>query len=70
VAPPVAPPTVQRAASPVAIATPSASEQPRELSVTRFSTRDYTYVQREIRRILLLASAIFVVIVVLSFFLP
>lgn len=56
-APPVAGPTVSH-------------EPPRERSVTRFTTRDYSYVRRELQRIVLLAGAIFILIVVLSFFLP
>jgi len=54
---------------PVAVAA-QAPERARETSVTRFSARDYTYVRRELVRIALLASAIVVAIIVLSFFLP
>jgi hypothetical protein len=43
---------------------------PRERTISRFTARDYTYVRRELVRIVLLASAIFVLIVILSFFLP
>ena len=68
--PPVAAPATRVSAPPVPVASPEGLEPAREPSVTRFSTRDYTYVRREIRRIILLASAILVTIVVLSFFLP
>lgn len=68
--PPVGAPPVRPTAPPVAVAAPGAAEPARERSVTRFSTRDYTYVRREIRRIVLLAGVILVLIVVLSFFLP
>jgi hypothetical protein len=70
VAPPVAIPPVRPTAPPVAVATAGAPEHADERSVTRFSTRDYSYVRREIQRIVLLASAILILIVVLSFFLP
>ncbi len=63
-------PPVRPTAPPLAIATPGASEHAGERSVTRFSTHDYSYVRREIQRIVLLAGAILVLIVVLSFFLP
>ncbi len=51
-------------------ATPAARRDSREASITRFTSRDYTYVKREFRRIVILASAIIITIVVLSFFLP
>lgn len=72
--PPMPPPVATPAAQPVkpqaVAATPSAPERADEPSVTRFSTRDYSYVQRELQRIALLATAIIVVIIVLSFFFP
>jgi hypothetical protein len=49
---------------------PAAPEAPRERPTSRAPTRDYSYVRREIQRIALLAAAILIVIVVLSFFLP
>lgn len=54
------------------VATQQAAETPseREPSVTRFSAHDYTYVRRELQRIVILAAAIIIAIVVLSFFLP
>ena len=72
---PVAPavgaaPPVRPVAAPVAATTPGVAPRPREASAPRFSARDYSYVRREIRRILVLATAIIIVIVVLSFFLP
>ncbi len=59
-------PVVGRGAAPP----PSTGEAPRERSISRFSARDYSYVRRELLRIAVLAVAIFVLIVVLSFFLP
>lgn len=50
-----------------ATAPPIAAHEP---SVTRFTARDYTYVRRELQRIAILASAIIIAIIVLSFFLP
>jgi hypothetical protein len=61
-------------AAPVAVTTPgtapAVSEPPRERPTSRAPTRDYTYVRREIQRIVLLAATILIAIVVLSFFLP
>ena len=51
-------------------AAPAEAESEPEPSVTRFASRDFTYVRRELRNILLLAGAIIITIVVLSFFLP
>ncbi len=67
---PAAPPPARPAPLPVAVATSGAPERAREPSVTRFSVRDYTYVRRDLQRIILLAGAIIIAIVVLSFFLP
>jgi len=56
-----------------AVVAPASVAEPRkerERTVTRFTARDYTYVRRELRRIAILAAAIIVAIVVLSFFLP
>jgi hypothetical protein len=61
------------AAPPVAVpyrAPAPAEPRERERSVTRFTTRDYSYVRRELARILILATAIIIAIVVISFFLP
>ena len=41
-----------------------------EKSMSRAKQRDYSYVRREVQRIAVLAAAIFVVIIVLSFFVP
>ncbi len=71
---PMAAPATRVTAPPVAVATPgvapSASDPTRERPAGRSSARDYSYVQREITRILVLASAVLITIVVLSFFLP
>ncbi len=72
--PPPAPSGVaQRARPPVAQASFEelpAQETAVEPSVRRSSARDYTFVRREVQRIALLAAAIIVTIVILSFFLP
>ena len=71
--PPIGAPTTA-ASAPAAPQTPAAqpvtAEPAREPSVTRFSSRDYSYVRRELVRISILAAGIIVTIVVLSFFLP
>ena len=77
--PPVPPPLPVRAA-PVAAApsvsatpAPEAPAQPapaRERAFNRFTARDYTYVRRELLRIVVLATAILILIFILSFFLP
>ncbi len=72
---PIAPPPLAAPMRPVAavpaFAAPRAPAEPaRERSITRFSARDYTYVRRELQRIVLLATAVLITIVVLSFFLP
>jgi len=54
----------------VPVAAPEERAPERERSVTRFSSRDYSYVARDLRRIVILATAIFITIIVLSFFLP
>ena len=54
-----------------AMAAPSpAPASMRERAAARFTARDYGYVRRELLRIALLATAVLVAIVVLSFFLP
>ena len=45
-------------------------EHSRERQITRFTARDYSYVKREMVRIAILATAIIIAIVVVSFFLP
>lgn len=54
----------------IAAPAPRAPEPPRERSATRFTVRDYTYVRRELRRIVILATVVVIAIVVISFFLP
>jgi hypothetical protein len=63
------------AAAPSVAATPApeAPAQPapaRERAFNRFTARDYTYVRRELLRIVVLATAILILIFILSFFLP
>lgn len=62
------------AAPPVAATpAPQAPAQPapaRERAFNRFTARDYTYVRRELLRIVVLATAILILIFILSFFLP
>jgi hypothetical protein len=36
-------------------------------SISRFTARDYSYVKRELTRIAIIASAIFILIIVLAF---
>jgi len=69
-APPVVAVPSRPAPRPVPVAAPREPGPAREASVTRFTARDYTYVRREIQRIVLLAALIIVAIIVLSFFLP
>ncbi len=60
-------------AEPVAVAEAgeAPTTAPRERAPTsKMTRRDYSYVRRDIRRILVLATAILITIVVLSFFLP
>lgn len=69
----------QAAAPPVASAPPAivgtmpaqaAVEPVKERSLSRFTARDYTYVRRELVRIAIIATAMLIIIFVLSFFLP
>ena len=68
--PPVATPAAQPVTPQAVAATPRAPGPADEPSVTRVSSRDYSYVRRELQRIALLAGAIIVIIIVLSFFFP
>lgn len=68
--PPARPAAVQPVAGPAVSPAPAPSTVPRDRSISRFSARDYSYVRRELVRIAVLAVGIFVLIVVLSFFLP
>jgi hypothetical protein len=63
-----APPTPAPVRAPEAAPRPIARKA--EPAVSRFSARDYSYVRRELQRIIVLATLIVVLIVVLSFFLP
>ena len=54
----------------IAAPAPRASAPPRERSATRFTARDYTYVRRELRRIVILATVVIIAIVIISLFLP
>ena len=57
--------------SQVTAPSPAAPAPDREPAVThRLSARDYSYVQRELVRVVVLATGIIITIVVLSFFLP
>lgn len=49
-----------------AAATTDESTAAAERSITRFTARDYTYVKRELTRIAIIASAIFILIIVLA----
>ncbi len=72
-APPRVAAPVRPVSQPLAVAQPGRAPEapaPREASVTRFSARDYSYVRSEIRSILVLAAAILLTLVVVSFFLP
>ena len=59
-------------AQPVAVAAAGeAPTAPRErTAVSKLTRRDYSYVRRDLQRIIILAGAILIAIVVLSFFLP
>ena len=48
----------------------AAAERTRARALSRFTVRDYTYVRRELARIVVIAVAMLVIIIVLSFFLP
>jgi hypothetical protein len=49
---------------------PATAQPVKERSLSRFTARDYSYVRRELVRIAIIAAAMLVIIVVLSFFLP
>ncbi len=67
---PVARPVARPVTAAIPGAAPSVGEEPRQHSAGRPSTRDYSYVRREIQRIAIIAGTIIILIVVLSFFLP
>ena len=68
--PPVAPQAARAVAAPVAVTPPGETDSPRERTAGRAITRDYSYVRRDLQRIILLAVIVLTTIVVLSFFLP
>ena len=68
--PPVAPQAARAVAAPVAVAPPGETDSPRQRTAGRAITRDYSYVRRDLQRIILLAVIVLTTIVVLSFFLP
>ena len=74
VARPVADQTARVVAQPVAVAAageaPTISAPKARTATSRVTRRDYSYVRRDLRRIVVLASAVLITIVVLSFFLP
>jgi len=60
-------------AQPVAVAEAgeAPTTAPRErVATSKMTRRDYSYVRRDLRRIVVLATAILITIVVLSFFIP
>ncbi len=61
-------------ARPVAVAAAGeapTTSTPKERTVTsRVTRRDYSYVRRDLQRIAVLASAVLIIIVALSFFIP
>lgn len=70
--PPVGQQTTRVVAQPIAVA--AAGEAPtapqERTAVSRVTRRDYSYVRRDLQRLLILAGAVLITIVVLSFFLP
>ena len=62
-------PVPSRGPTPI-IRAPESAERQVTRAAARPAVRDYTYVRRELRRVLILASVIIVTLVVLSFFLP
>lgn len=67
---PATPQATRAVAAPVAVAPPGSTEAKKERVTRRASTVDYSYVRRDIQRILLLTAMAITTIVVLSFFLP
>ncbi len=66
---PVAPQTARVVAAPVAVTPPGETDSPHQRT-GRAITRDYSYVQRDLRRLILLSAIILITIVFLSFFVP
>ena len=69
-APPAKPQATRAVAAPLAVAPPGSTEAKKERVIRRASTVDYSYVRRDVERILLLTAIAIATIVVLSFFLP
>ena len=69
-APPIAPQAARAVAAPVAVTPPGETDSQRQRTAGRAITRDYSYVRRDLRRIIFLSVIILTTIVVLSFFLP
>jgi len=69
---PTPPATATPSVATMAVPTPAAptAEPVRERSLSRFTARDYSYVRRELIRIVIIAAAMLILILVLSFFLP
>jgi len=70
--PPIGQQATRVVAQPIAVsAAGEAPTAPRErTAVSRLTRRDYSYVRRDLQRIIILAGAVIIAIVVLSFFLP
>ena len=70
--PPIGQQATRVVAQPIAVAAPGeAPAAPRErTAVSKPTRRDYSYVRRDLRRLFILAGAVLITIVVLSFFLP
>ncbi len=70
--PPVGQQTARVVAQPIAVA--AAGEAPvaprQRTPVSKLTRRDYSYVRRDLQRFFILAGAVLITIVVLSFFLP
>ena len=70
--PPVGQQPARVVAQTVAVSAPGeAPAAPRErTAVSKLTRRDYSYVRRDLQRLFILAGAVVIAIVVLSFFLP
>ncbi len=70
--PPVGQQAARVVAQPIAVAAAGdAPTAPRERTpVSKLTRRDYSYVRRDLQRLFILAGAVLITIVVLSFFLP
>ncbi len=68
--PPVAPQAARVVAAPVAVTPPGETDSSRQRTAGRAITRDYSYVRRDLQRIILLSAIVLTTIIVLSFFFP